>query len=105
MVAMAMLACALKGMDVACADSDGDFGEEYGQWKPKRSFYTTKRLRLMHGELNDEDKVCSCAWHEVCATVVAEQHKQPPVCYVDTAIPRVWHSVGVARASSGLLTS
>jgi hypothetical protein len=38
-------------------DSGDDFGEEYGQWKPKRSFYTTKRLRHMHGELNEEDKV------------------------------------------------
>ncbi|KAJ3630103.1 hypothetical protein Zmor_027068 [Zophobas morio] len=25
-------------------------------WKPDRSFFTTKRLRLKHGELNEDDK-------------------------------------------------
>eukprot|EP01135_Chromosphaera_perkinsii_P004303 Nk52_evm15s276 gene=Nk52_evmTU15s276 len=36
-------------------DSDDDFGME-DSWKPSAKFFTTKRSRLLQGDLNEEDK-------------------------------------------------
>ncbi|XP_063934074.1 uncharacterized protein LOC135145874 isoform X2 [Zophobas morio] len=46
-----------RGWRKLAEDTSSDEGSAVeDDWKPDRSFFTTKRLRLKHGELNEDDK-------------------------------------------------